>query len=297
MTVCIAAICEGSMVVGASDRMLTAGDVQFEPQRSKTFALTTSIAVMTAGDAAMQAEVLRELKADVYRRIAVDPENWWAVRDVAALFALHYNRARLRRAEASILAAFGLNARAFLSEQQHMSSDLVRQLATDMRNFKAPGASTIFAGVDTEGPHIYVVRNSDVSCEDSVGFASIGVGSWHADSQFMFAGHTVMRPFPATLLLAHSAKKHAEVAPGVGESTDMFSVGANLGSYFSVGDHVLERLDKIYREEDTEGCPAGKSIDKYVKEIVAATTSEAQSAMLPEAGAATVLDEGKEAAH
>jgi hypothetical protein len=289
------------MVIGASDRMITAGDIQFEPpRRSKIFALTTSIAVMTAGDAAMQTEVLRDVKADVHRRVMIAPDNWWLVRDVASTFARHYSLARLRRAEAAILAPLGLNAHSFLTEQKHMSPDLVRQLATEMRNFKVPNVSTIFAGVDFEGPHIFVVQGADVSCEDSVGFASIGVGSWHSDSQFMFAGHDVGRPFPATLFLAYSAKKHAEVAPGVGGGTDMFSIGANLGSYFSIGNHVIESLEKIYQNSrkivEQVVRQAEESTDKYVQEITAPRTAEAQ-AIPSETITRMPLPEGDEAAH
>jgi hypothetical protein len=86
MTVCVAAICKSLVsdlptILGASDRMLTAGDIQFEPQQSKIVALTTSIAIMIAGDSAMQAEVMQNVNADVYRRIEAEPKNWWNVRD------------------------------------------------------------------------------------------------------------------------------------------------------------------------------------------------------------------------
>jgi hypothetical protein len=57
MTVCIAARAE-RIVIGATDRMLTAGDVQFEPSAgSKIILLSSSIFMMTAGDAALQAEI------------------------------------------------------------------------------------------------------------------------------------------------------------------------------------------------------------------------------------------------
>jgi hypothetical protein len=66
LTVCIAAICEGGIVLGACDKMMTAGDVEFEPQaptgRSmKVFPITNSIAVMTAGDSGLQSEIVQGL--------------------------------------------------------------------------------------------------------------------------------------------------------------------------------------------------------------------------------------------
>ena len=45
VTVCIAARSQGNLVL-ASDRMLTAGDIQFEPPTSKMALLTSSIALM-----------------------------------------------------------------------------------------------------------------------------------------------------------------------------------------------------------------------------------------------------------
>ena len=56
-----------------------------------------------------------------------------------------------------------------------------------------------------------------VACYDMIGFAAIGIGGWHAQSRFMFAKHTRRSPQPETLLLTYSAKKQAEVAPGVGK--------------------------------------------------------------------------------
>jgi hypothetical protein len=70
MTVCIAARAKMipkagdtvgqpvDVIVAAADRMLTAGDVQFEPSAgTKIFTLSSSIFMMTAGDAALQAEI------------------------------------------------------------------------------------------------------------------------------------------------------------------------------------------------------------------------------------------------
>jgi hypothetical protein len=102
MTVCVAAICKslGSAfptILGASDRMLTAGDIEFEPDRSKIFPLTSSITIMLAGDSAMQLEVMLDVNAQVAARIKFDPKNWWNVRDVADLYVRYYNKAKLKR--------------------------------------------------------------------------------------------------------------------------------------------------------------------------------------------------------
>ena len=84
MTVCVAAICSPTTIVGASDRMLTAGDVQFERKAPKIYPLSNSIAVMTAGDSSLQAEILHDVFADVGERIRSFPQEWVEVRWAAS---------------------------------------------------------------------------------------------------------------------------------------------------------------------------------------------------------------------
>src|SRR6185503_16702737 len=70
-----------------------------------------------------------------------------------------------------------------------------------------------------------------------------------AQSQLMFAKHWRGRPLAETLLLTYSAKKHAEVAPGVGKDTDMVIVGPRLGDNVSpMGAHVMDELERVYLE-------------------------------------------------
>ena len=294
VTVCIAAMCDGNTIIGASDRMLTAGDIEFEPQQTKTISITSSIVCMIAGDSAMQMEIIQYVKPDVNKRIESNPDEWWKVRDVAELYSLYYKQACLRRAENQILAPLGLDHESFLRRQQEMDPTLVLKLSTELINFDPPDTAAIFAGIDTGGPQIYVVNNADVNCQNLVGFAAIGVGVWHANSQLMFAGHTKYRTFPETLLSVYSAKKRAEVAPGVGEATDMFCVGPTLGSYFSLGDHVLSKLKQIYNEEQKRekraATKARVSVSKYVDEIAQEAKAKDQEMLPTDSGRDTSVD-------
>jgi 20S proteasome alpha/beta subunit len=295
MTVCVAAMCNQHTIIAASDRMLTAGDVQFEPQQSKIVTLSSSIAALTAGDAGMQAEIFHQVRRDVTARIEADPEHWLMVREVADLYSQYCAQVRLRRAESAILAPLGLTAETYLSRQQQLAAALVQQIATELINFSAPSVAAIITGIDPSGAHIYVADNATITCHDTVGFAAVGAGYWHADSQFMFAGHTRARPMPETLLLTYSAKKRAEVAPGVGSGTDMFMVGPSLGSYFPVGEHVLDELEAIYQatqqtirsaEQDAE-----LMVNAYVEELTAASTPKEQSAATEDDGREAPVDE------
>ena len=60
VTVCIATLCrapEYSVIVGASDRMLTSDLIEFEPRLSKVHHITSNIVALIAGDTDAQAAV------------------------------------------------------------------------------------------------------------------------------------------------------------------------------------------------------------------------------------------------
>ena len=124
------------------------------------------------------------------------------------------------------------------------------------------GIETIIAGIDSATgsvvPHVISIYKSQsgdgvVNC-DSVGFAAVGIGARHAESQFMLAGHSRYSPMPETLLLTYLAKKRSEVAPGVGEGTDMFTIGAGLGSLCmlsAIEDFDIKEIASIYEKVET----------------------------------------------
>jgi hypothetical protein len=251
--------------------MITAGDVEFEPPQPKLWPVTSSIAAMIAGDASLQMEILYLLRDQVTVALQAKPKEWLNVRDVADWYYQHYLDIKALRAEREILAPLGLDRESFISKQAQMQSSLVTRLAGELLNFTMPDIEVIIAGVDNSGPHIYVADNRGVTVRDSVGFAAIGIGYWHANSQFMFAGHARAKPMPEVLFLTYSAKRRAEVAPGVGEGTDMFMIGAALGTYFQIGDHVTEALKGIYERttKRTKGSQetARREVNKYVEEL------------------------------
>jgi hypothetical protein len=273
VTVCVAALCEGGNIFGASDRMLTAGDVEFEPDAGKIRELTSSIALMTAGDSSLQTEIIARVSVVVGARIEAEPQNWWLVKDVADLYARHYGAVKRERSERSILSPVGLTHDGFISRQGQMADSFIRNLTTELVNFSMPSVATIVTGSDMEGEHIYVVTDGDVECLDSVGFAAIGIGRWHANSQFMFAGHDRLKPIPETLLLTYAAKRRAEVSPGVGQGTDMFTIGARLGSYVRISPKIVEDLGKIYKRIRAASQRAiekgNQEVRKYVEEDLA----------------------------
>jgi hypothetical protein len=134
----------------------------------------------------------------------------------------------------------------------------------------------------------------DVECLDTVGFAAIGIGRWHANSQFMFAGHDRFKPIPETLLLTYAAKRRAEVSPGVGEGTDMFTIGPRLGSHVRISPQIVDDLGKIYRRIRGSNQKAIKKgnleVRKYVENLAGTPTPEEQEATPPDKGGTTSAD-------
>ena len=151
--------------------------------------------------------------------------------------------------ENSILAPFGLTHETFIKKQRQLAPSLVETLTAKILHFDPfpQVVELILAGFDGTGPHIYVVRGFEITCHDSTGFAAIGSGAWHAESQFMFAGHARHNPLAETMLLLYAAKKRAEVSPGVGEDTDLFQIGPlPHGLMMQVPDYIVDELEKSY---------------------------------------------------
>lgn len=274
MTVCIAAICAGgSTIMGASDRMLSTDTIEFEPNQTKVFPITQFVACMLSGDSTVHAEVMQQVSTELleyrYAELADTP----SVRKVAGTYSRYFRQNWLKRAEAEVLAPVGLTIKSFLAGQRGMDPDFVRQLSADLKAFTPPAATqVIIAGVDKIGAHLWVAHDLSIECYDHVGFAAVGAGAYHANSQFMFSGHTRFRGIPETLSLSFLAKKRGEVAPFVGKTTDMFSISEK--GFFPIVPSVIGELEKIYRHYerriDRVNLSSVARVKKYLDDGIAA---------------------------
>ena len=298
MTVCATALFsmpDGSAgVLGASDRMLTVPpDIQYEPhQQPKIHRLTNSIVIMTAGDSALQADVLHRVSKKAYELIDIE-KRWLVVREIAVIYSEAYAVERQARAEMDVLRPLGLNFSDWVSRQQELAPNIVAEIAKELWRFQAASISAIIVGVDPSGPHIYVVRNSDVTCHDKVGFATIGVGKNHAGSEFMFAGHSRFRPYPETLLLVHRAKKRAEAAPGVGKETDMFVIGPKIGTYTPLLANMVLYLDEIFNAAEEEKRKVIENSEKEINGFFEELRAQYQQNQEQEKGTTSSIGDGK----
>jgi hypothetical protein len=270
MTVCIAAIA-GKSVIGASDRLVTAGDVQFQPKTPKIKALTNSIVAMTAGDAWLQSEIMSGVMTDVQAAVAADPHQWLAVRSIVDQYCDRWAEVKRHRAEHAILKPLGLTTQQFLEDQAQMDPKSVEELSNGLINFALPGAACLVTGIDATGPHIFAIYDGVPMQTDSVGFAAIGIGGRHAESQLMVAQYAPDLPAAAAMMLVFLAKSRAEVAPGVGPDTDMFVIGPELGTYGAVPEDVMaylrEQVAKVKAEETRMLGEAQTGMESFLAKI------------------------------
>ena len=260
--------------------MKTAADIQYEPEVTKIFQFNSSITFMTSGDSAFQAEILSGLFKKVNAKNETNPDELVGIEDVAYLYAETRNEIRAKRAENSILLPLGLSQETFLSRQHEMSEALIGFLIRELLNFDVPEVATIISGIDSTGPHIFMVRNDVITCWDTIGFVSIGIGERHANSQLMLAGLTRDTPIPEAMFLTYIAKKRSEVSPGVGEETDMFLMGTMPGTFSLFSEDQIGKLEKEYKwlsdGENQVFNTAKGEITKYVDQIVEDARKEQQ---------------------
>jgi hypothetical protein len=259
MTVCIAAIANNGVIVGAADTMLTSGDVEFEPFRQsrprfgKIIPVTNSIVAMNAGDTGIQAELFFRFVAPfVNAWVPANPGKWMPFEAVVNSYCNGYKQLKRERAEQAILSPYGLTLQAFQTHQREMAPDFLAKISRALADFTLEPTETIITGIepaldpDSTLSRLWVIFGSEVSSRDTIRFASVGSGSRHADSHFMLSRHSPSITLSETALSVYTAKKKSEVAPGVGYDTNMFSVGPNLGSFSWVSDADQKALHAAY---------------------------------------------------
>jgi hypothetical protein len=82
--------------------------------------------------------------------------------------------------------------------------------------------SIILAGVDQSGPHVYGIEDPGTSsCYDRLGYHAIGSGHRHALLTLVAHNQHHSVGLNHTVFAVYCAKKAAELAPGVGQATEM----------------------------------------------------------------------------
>jgi hypothetical protein len=263
VTICAAALCrnEGKEVVLAvADRMITYGDIEYETQNA------TKLAGFSPAHAVCLGSGPSEVFFSIARKthLAVIRDQITGVAEVARLFAENLAILKRSRAEQDYLFPLGLDLNSLMTKQDELSQELVLALTDQLQQHEEPELeelSVIVAGVEPSEPHephIYHVRYPGESeCLDGCGFCAIGSGGRQFETIFMALGYDRFWPLTNALLPMYSAKRRAEVSPGVGPKTDMFILdgdGLHEFSPAAIGNEGL--LKKFYG--DLEGTVKNK---------------------------------------
>jgi len=221
--------------------MITYGDVQYEPVRTKIYQFTSSVIAMTSGDSSAQFAIC----VAVHNRVRT--LNNPTVETIAEIYAEEYASFRRKRNERRFLTPLGLDC--FNLHRQGMNRDQVDQL-TSLLVSTPLGDEVIVTGHDYLGGHVYIIADpGEAICMDPTGWGAIGSGRWHADSFFMIESYTKFKTFEEALLLTYQAKKRADVAPGVGPKyTDLFFIANEGFRYIYQNSSLYAGLDRVYKE-------------------------------------------------
>jgi hypothetical protein len=281
MTVCIAAACKwlypdntwGPAIVLVSDRMMTAGDIEYEPPRIKVCFFRPTVLILVAGELSAHTESLEMLTA----AFAGAPASGW---EIATAYGRQVAEFRRRRAESIYLSPLGLTVDSFIQYQAQMSSSIAAEISFNLQNHVLD-ADAIVAVVENNHAKLYHVDGSGfVSAHEDTGFLAIGIGYPHANSQFMSAGYANYWAFFPTLALSYAAKKRAEVAPGVGKATDIHVLTRD-GS-FALDAYLLEQLGELHGQYMAKTDAASAA---FTQELDAAAEARKQAKAAHEAAA------------
>lgn len=281
MTVCIAAIYNNNSILGASDRMVTGGygDITFEPPISKILTLTNSIAVLAAGDISVHTQVFQATFKTLGDQIKASPTKWIDISEAAGAYSNHFYDLRNKLLERRVLSLYGLTLTSLAEKLKEADGKFMDTLNDRIKKFldDFESVETIITGIDDSGPHIYVVKDGEISCHDKLGFAAIGIGGYHAISHFMLSSYSRTDSESKALLTTHQAKKKAEISPGVGKATDMCVIGPTKGSFSPITQpplpkDVVQDLDKYYEKYTKKISKLNKKTEeeivKYLNELV-----------------------------
>lgn len=253
-------------VLIAADRMITAGDIEYQPPQSKIYPLTNKVVALVAGDVIPQSPICWQ----TFLEFRGKPDA--AVLEVADAYARHFANHRLERNIAEILTPLGMTIGDLHDRLGKDKSPFVEDVLTRFYSSKLE-AETIIAGVDAAGGHVYVVADPGgvVETHDDVGFAAVGGGEWHAQSQFMLAGYIKRWPLSWALFLLYLAARRAQVAPGVGTDIDLYSISSAGGLQPITGVSLGKALGEIYERYSVQELRAlteaytdiGKLVEEY----------------------------------
>jgi 20S proteasome alpha/beta subunit len=284
VTVCIAALFRwnygasdnpayGVAAVTVSDRMITAGDVQYEPEQKKVAFLTPRTFVLIAGDYSTHTQAIYRTAKEFQSKADANPK------DIVNCYGRAIRDIKTEQAEKIYLAPLNLNTDTFLAQQRDLSDDFVRRITEQLQKFNGEDVEALIVGGDGINAHIYAVDTMGIiNCLDDVGFGAVGIGAWHARSRLMQVRYVNSVTLAPALAATYSAKKAAEIAPGVGRGgTDIHLVFRD--AIENLRNDLFEKIGPLYADYEKERAELErKSVEQLLVFITTLGATEARKA-------------------
>jgi hypothetical protein len=246
MTVCLAALCtndEAPHAVVVADRMVTLGGfMEFEHTIPKMSAASASSIAMIAGDSLVGSRLAGQVSEALSQSAS-------PVEEIAQHFARDYAEIRRARMTEDLLAPRALDLQSFYGAHASLQANIVAMIDNQMAQYNL-GVEVLLAGVDQKGAHAFTVQNPGGAerLHDFIGYAAIGSGAIHAVQSMVGFGHSPEAPYHTTVFRAYASKRRAEVAPGVGNDTDMAVISQQAIHWLTDGEKdQLEKISQSFR--------------------------------------------------
>jgi hypothetical protein len=170
--------------------------------------------------------------------------------EIAKKLAEKYQELRETRIRNEILREIGFKSvDDFYSRQKMLHESLILGTNDRIQSYDL-GVHILIVGVD-ERAHLYYILNPGTWVSyDSIGFLCIGSGDRHAEPVFALYNFTPSLSEREVLYIAFEAKKRAEMAGGVGKTTDVWIVGKE--AVYEVSQETIAELERIYQQRQDE---------------------------------------------
>ena len=250
VTVCIAASCAGgNAVVVASDRMLSAPflTVEFDHEDAKIDQIGANCVALSSGDALCVQDILIGGLGAAHQ--LQNPP----ILTLAEQIKIEFCNVRRKRVNDYILGPRGIDFESFYKGGLigHLPHDLAMLIDSQVQKYQL-GTTILVAGVDVSGSHVYCIDDPGaMACFDRVGYHAIGIGHRHAVLKLVSLGQHQSKSVNETVFSVYCAKRVAELAPGVGQSTTM-QVVTRQGTQ-PVTQDILDALVPAYEEHANPG--------------------------------------------
>jgi hypothetical protein len=235
----------GKVAITASDRKITAGNVEYEPSQLKMSFMTRRACILISGDYSLHSEALYETNKQVKADASIAPHN------LALIYGRAIQNIKRREAEDIFLAPIGMNTDTFVAQQRDFTEGFIEKITHQLQTYEGEDVEALVVASDGENANLHSINSrGSVSVMNDIGFAAIGIGAWHAKSRLMEVGYVNNWFFAPALAAIFAAKCAAETAPGVGKDTDMHLVFKN--GVEQIPSDLFGKLKELYQNYENK---------------------------------------------